>query len=297
MSNERSIAGERNCLVCGKGFRPRSSHHVLCSEECQRAQKTGKQYIQRKAARQAQGALRPVRSPLVFEWAFNLVHDVLRRMRGLEFTQNTTPEPAILSRLLESSPGAVRLLVNESQWLRGNGDGRGNVLGSYLWEHPDFFVKIGANRRLRTHEKHWDERLDFLARAIAAEIAGYAMSAGDGHLAHLIARCRDCKGVAVIDRNICLHRNVRPGELGCPDCLLCVHPNVELGDQVCPNCGAEVTYLANALWELCSQITLISLGLMRPHSSDECGDSTYACLAHDPVPGDSRRQRAWCMCC
>jgi len=342
------VSARTKCSECGRPVAS-VSRQLVCSKNCKRARKSRLQSERRKAARDAHVALRPARSPLVFEWAFHAVHEALRRIRGeesvfsalllklhgfsgeesatdaderhpildlaerlemsvlLDFlmrqeamravTEIAIPEPEVLPRLLNANPKTVRLLVNQSRWLRGSGEGQGNVLGRFLWEHPDFFVRVKKNQRLRTHRNHSDERIEFLAKTIAAEIAGYAMSAGDGHLAHEIERCRDCKKQASIDRNICLHRNVRLGELGCRDCLVCVHPNAELGDQVCPNCGAEITYLRNALWELYCQIALISLGVINPHSPDECRDSTHSCLAHDPVPSVPRHSRAWCGRC
>ncbi len=203
----------------------------------------------------------------------------VRTIAALVSGRDSIAEPEVLRRLLCANQRTVRFLVNKSRWLRGVGNGRGNLLGSFLWEHPGFFVTIKSSPRFRTHHNHSNELTEFVARTIAAAIAGYAPSAGDGHLARHIERCSTCKSPALIDRVVCLHREAKRGERYCWQCGACTHPDAQPGDRVCPRCGVELIRERPA-----------------PHSRAHCRDSTTRCLTHDVVLPD-RESFRWCGIC
>jgi len=210
-------------------------------------------------------------------------------------------EPELLTRLLNAdNPETVREIVNESRWLRGGGDGQGNLLGSLLWKHPYFLISVKKNqhRRLRTHPNHSDERMVFFAKAIAAESAGYKMSAGDGHLACYIERCANCKRPASKEHIACLHRvptqkvnsfhlrlqsakslRIIPKQR-CPRCDAVGTPEQVIGQTYCPNC-TEPNAAGERVCVKCG--TKLPTFTVNPHSQEECRNSTWPCPIHDMV--------------
>jgi hypothetical protein len=108
-------------------------------------------------------------------------------------------EPELLGELMEARKAArIRDLVNQSRWLCGDGHGHRSLLGLFLEAEPGRFLAIKRHPRYpkHSHADHPEKRRLFLARNIAAVIAGYEASTANRRLS--IEKCYNCNKPAIV---------------------------------------------------------------------------------------------------
>jgi hypothetical protein len=164
-------------------------------------------------ARQAISARRELKQgPRIFLSMYSGICLSFRKMEQCE------GEREILVRLMRATTThTVLKLINQSRWLRGvvlrgprvrmfrktsvgpagpqrrrhrKADQRHrDLLGSFLWTHPAWFLEIKANRRFPKYVGHLEKQVEFVTQSVAAVMAGYQPSTGIRRLSEDIPRC------------------------------------------------------------------------------------------------------------
>ncbi len=103
------------------------------------------------------------------------------------------PESGMFARLIHAgATRTVRLLANQSRFCTSG------PLGLFLRDYPEQFLAIKISPRF---PKDTDKQIEFLARGIAAVVAGYMPRTGNKYLFPLIQRCEHCTKPAAIQLN------------------------------------------------------------------------------------------------
>jgi hypothetical protein len=117
----------------------------------------------------------------------NLVEEdwLARKRAERDREMASVPEPEIFGQLVNAhSARTLHRLASKSRWLLGS-----PVLKTFLREVAEDFLSIKANPRF---PQSADKQIDFVARGIAAVVAGYKPNTGHKYAMSLIERCEAC---------------------------------------------------------------------------------------------------------